>query len=290
MQKENQHEQDKPEVPAGGKPTRRKVYNSNLKKKFKKPIPRTVVPSFFTLMNLFCGFLAIIQVIGGKPEFAAWLIVMAGFFDLLDGFMARLANATSLFGIELDSLSDIVSFGVAPGILIYTFSLNELYFPGILVSALPPLCGAVRLGRFNVEAVDETTDQSYFKGLPIPAQAVMIVAFFLTFRNNMELFDFFRYGVNSVVIPMVVMLSFLMVSTVPFDKIPRINGKLSKKEKRQILWFLGYFITILLFREYGLITVFAFFIAKGVTGSAITFWKELQEDDEEDNGTEAKTD
>jgi CDP-diacylglycerol--serine O-phosphatidyltransferase len=281
MQKENQEESDQAEKTSESKPKRRKVYNSNLKKKFKKPIPRTVVPSFFTLMNLFCGFLAIIQVIGGKPEFAAWLIVMAGFFDLLDGFMARLANATSLFGIELDSLSDIVSFGVAPGILLYTFSLNELYFPGILLSALPPLCGAVRLSRFNVEAVDENEDHSYFKGLPIPAQAVMIVAFFLTFRDNLELFDSFKYGVNSVVIPMVVVLSFLMVSTVPFDKIPRINGKLSKKEKRQILWFLGYFIIILLFREYGLITVFAFFIVKGVIGSAITFWKELQEDDDD---------
>lgn len=256
-------------------------YNKNLKRKFKKQIPRTVVPSFFTLMNLFCGFIAIIQVIEGKLEFAAWLIVLAGLFDLLDGFMARLANATSLFGIELDSLSDVVSFGVAPGIMIYSFAFNELSFPGVLLSALPALCGAVRLGRFNVEAVDQETDQSSFRGLPIPAQAVMLVAFFLTFKDSLELFSIFEYGVNGVLIPLVVVLSLLMVSTVPFDKIPRFNGKLSRKEKTKLLLFLCYLILIIFLQEYGLIIVFAFFIMRGVTLSAIRFWKELGMDPEE---------
>src|SRR5699024_8660341 len=75
----------------------------------RKQIPRIVVPSFFTLMNLFCGFLAIISISEGRLFFGAWLIVFAGLFDALDGFMARLSNATSQFGIELDSISDVVS-------------------------------------------------------------------------------------------------------------------------------------------------------------------------------------
>ena len=103
-------------------------------KKTKPPVNRRVaVPSFFTLMNLFSGFLAIITIADGNLFRGAWLIVAAGLFDVFDGMMARLANATSDFGIELDSLSDIVSFGVAPGFLIYTFALNEFHILGILI-------------------------------------------------------------------------------------------------------------------------------------------------------------
>src|SRR6056297_3477225 len=164
-------------------------------RKHRKQSPRIVVPSFFTLMNLFSGFLSIIMVAEGKLEIGAWLIVVAGLFDALDGFMARLANATSEFGIELDSISDIVSFGVAPGFLIYTFALSELALLGMILSALPPLCGAVRLARFNVEAkMGETV---FFKGLPTPAQAVMLIAFFLTFRNRLEWFAGFEQGINA---------------------------------------------------------------------------------------------
>src|SRR5690625_6110348 len=93
-------------------------------------------------------------------------------FDVLDGFMARLANATSDFGMELDSICDVVSFGVAPGFLMYHFALHELQIVGILLAALAPLCGAVRLARFNVEARSEPAD--YFRGLPIPAYAIML--------------------------------------------------------------------------------------------------------------------
>src|SRR5699024_3464584 len=115
---------------------------------------RVAVPSFFTLMNLFSGFLAIISISEGRLYYAAWLIVAAGLFDSLDGLMARLSNSTSQFGIELDSIADVVSFGVAPGFLLYYLGLSELHFLGLLLSALPPLCGAVRLARFNVEATE----------------------------------------------------------------------------------------------------------------------------------------
>lgn len=256
-----------------------KIYNRNLKKKFNKPIPRTVVPSFFTLMNLLSGFMAIVMITEGKLAFGAWLIVIAGFFDLMDGFMARLANATSDFGVELDSLSDVVSFGVAPGILMYKYALFQLSMPGIIIAALPALCGAVRLARFNVEAGLE--DQKVFKGLPIPAQASMNVAFFLTFQNSLDLFDVFQYKEMSVIIPMVVILSLLMVSTVPFDKVPRFSGKLDKKQRYAVLLYIAYLVVIIIFQEYGLMAVFSFFIVRGVTKSAIKFWKELQEEDDE---------
>ncbi len=242
---------------------------------------RIAVPSFFTLMNLFSGFISIIFVAKGEYALGAWLIVLAGLFDSLDGFMARLANATSDFGIELDSLSDIVSFGVAPGFLIYQFSLSELNFLGLLVSALPPLCGAVRLARFNVNARLSPTD-NYFIGLPIPAQAIIIAAFYLTFRNDVDLFQYFEYGINAVVIPMVIVISFLMVSTIQFDKMPRFDKKSIREEKSKYVLFVCYLVLILIFKEYGLMAVITIFISKALIASTIRFFRTDFDPGEED--------
>jgi len=238
----------------------------------RKQIPRTVIPSFFTLMNLFCGFLAIISISEQQLFFGAWLIVFAGLFDALDGFMARLSNATSAFGIELDSISDVVSFGVAPGFLLYSFGLSNMPFVGIILSALPPLCGAVRLARYNVDA--QETRKDYFTGLPIPAQAIMISAFYLTFYNQLEIFKGMEYGLNTVLIPLIVLLSFIMVSTIPFDKIPSFDRKSIQRNKGKIALFIFYGILILFFQEVGLMIVFSAFILKGVLLGAVIFWKE----------------
>jgi CDP-diacylglycerol--serine O-phosphatidyltransferase len=251
---------------------RRRRKKKKKKKRPRKPIPRIVVPSFFTLMNLFCGFLAIISISEGRLFFGAWLIVFAGLFDALDGFMARLSNASSQFGIELDSISDVVSFGVAPGFLLYTFGLAEMPFVGIILSALPPLCGAVRLARYNVDAQESRKD--YFKGLPIPAQAIMISAFYLTFYNRLELFMDFKYGLNTVLVPLIVLLSFLMVSTIPFDKIPSFDKESIKKHKGKLALFIFYGILILFFQEVGLMIVFSAFVVKGIIIGGILFYRE----------------
>ncbi|MEX0845928.1 MAG: CDP-diacylglycerol--serine O-phosphatidyltransferase [Balneolaceae bacterium] len=242
------------------------------RKKTKPPVNKKIaVPSFFTLMNLFCGFLAIISISDGDFVRGAWLIALAGLFDVFDGLMARLADATSDFGIELDSISDMVSFGVAPGFLIYSWSLNELGFLGIMVSALPPLCGAVRLARFNVNARLQPT-KDHFIGLPIPAQAIILGAFFLTFRESFELFSFLENGVNSVIIPFVVVISFLMVSTLPFDKIPRFDRHTIREQRGKFVLFVFYLILILLFKEYGLMAVFTIFMLKGIGTGTIQFF------------------
>ncbi|MAO64758.1 MAG: CDP-diacylglycerol--serine O-phosphatidyltransferase [Balneola sp.] len=244
------------------------------RKNGKPPVNKKIaVPSFFTLMNLFSGFLAIISVSEGEFVRAAWLIALAGLFDVFDGLMARLANATSDFGIELDSISDMVSFGVAPGFLIYTWTLHELGFVGIIVSALPPLCGAVRLARFNVNARLQPT-KDYFIGLPIPAQAIILGAFFLTFRESLELFSFLENGVNSALIPIIVVISFLMVSTLPFDKIPRFDRDTIREKKGKFILFLIYLTLILLFKEYGLMLVFTIFMLKGIIVGAIQFYND----------------
>lgn len=241
------------------------------RKESKPPVNRRVaVPSFFTLMNLFCGFLSIISVADGELERGAWLIALAGLFDVFDGMMARLANATSDFGIELDSICDMVSFGVAPGFLIYTWSLSELGFVGIMISALPPLCGAIRLARFNVNARLQPSKE-HFIGLPIPAQAIILGSFFLTFNGQNVFFDDFQYGINSVVVPAVLIVSVLMVSTIPFDKIPRFDKMSLKRRKGDFMLFVLYLLLIIFFRQYGIIAVFTIFLLKGVITGAIHF-------------------
>lgn len=234
--------------------------------KTKRPIPRVVVPSFFTLMNLFCGFVSLILVAGGNYTMGAWLIVLAGLFDALDGVMARLANATSDFGIELDSICDVVSFGVAPGFLVYNFGLNQLGLFGIILSALLPLCGAIRLARFNVDSHFGYFED--FKGLPTPVQAIMMSAFVLTFVNSPSLFEEMQFGVATVMIPIVILLSFLMISAIPFDKLPRFDRKSFKTKKAQFLLFLFYMSVIILFQEYGLMFVFTLYILKGLVSGA----------------------
>lgn len=250
-------------------------------KRGKPPVNRRIaVPSFFTLMNLFSGFLAIISIADGNLYRGAWLIAIAGLFDVMDGLMARLADATSDFGIELDSLSDMVSFGVAPGFLIYTFSLHELGTLGILISAIPPLCGAVRLARFNVNARLSPSSE-HFIGLPIPAQAIIIGSFFLTFRNELDLFTSFEQGINSVLIPVVVVISFLMVSTIRFDKIPRFDRRSIRENRGKLGLLLLYFILIISLKEYGLMIVFTIFISKGLILSGIHYFGDYKEEGED---------
>lgn len=255
--------------------------NERIKNRLKKPIPRAVVPSFFTLMNLFCGFLAIVQIYEGSLVYGAWLIVLAALFDALDGFMARLTNGTSVFGGELDSLSDVVSFGAAPGFLLYAWAFSgSPGFALLLVAALPVLCGAVRLARFNMESKIETHD--YFRGLPIPAQAMMLVAFFLTFHQSLEYFEGFKQGLNTVLIPVIIVLSLLMVSTVPFDKIPKFTRESLIRNRGNVILFFIYGLTILFLQEYGLMIVFSVFILKGLVMAGVAFWQDVMSDVEEE--------
>ncbi len=210
---------------------------------------RAAVPSFFTLMNLFSGFLAIIQVSDGRFVYAAWLIVLAAFFDLLDGMMARLAQAQSDFGIQLDSLSDVVSFGLAPSFLVYRFGLDQFGMPGLMIASLPAICGAVRLARFNVVADGEK--KAFYEGLPIPVQAAVIVTFILTFRDP-SWFDRFALGLMSVLIPMVIGLSALMITSINFAAIPKLTTESLRRRPYQVLALgVGLLIT-LVFQEVGL--------------------------------------
>jgi CDP-diacylglycerol--serine O-phosphatidyltransferase len=152
---------------------------------------------------------------------AAWLIILAAIFDSLDGVMARLTKSASDFGVELDSLSDLVSFGVAPSFMIYRLGLHALGPIGTLSSAMVMVFGGLRLARFNVQLVG--FDKEYFKGLPIPSSAITISSFVLLFFDRtLGLLD---SNATPFLPVLAVGVSLLMVSTVKYDTIPKFGRR-----------------------------------------------------------------
>ncbi len=195
---------------------------------------RSVIPSLFTVMNLFSGFIAIkTAFIDGDYEKAGWFIVLGALFDTLDGLMARLTHSASEFGVELDSLADVVTFGVAPSAIVYKLYFYQFETYGILIAALPMICGALRLARFNVQLVG--FDKDYFKGLPIPSAALLIVSFvtfhFLRLEPSFISHDQFNVGMFIVVIG----ASLMMVSTVKYETLPKFSGKAIKAEPAKFI-------------------------------------------------------
>jgi CDP-diacylglycerol--serine O-phosphatidyltransferase len=133
-----------------------------------------LIPSMFTAGNIMCGFYSIILTFSGEYIQAALFIILANALDGVDGYAARLTKTTSQFGVEFDSLADIVSFGVAPAILVYFWALVPWGNWGWLAASTYVVCGALRLSRFNVQS--KSAGKGHFVGLPIPAAAEMIVA------------------------------------------------------------------------------------------------------------------
>jgi len=169
-----------------------------------------LLPNLFTALNLFCGFFAMVAAVEGKFVAAAYAIIVAGIFDNLDGKIARATHSTSKFGVEFDSLCDLVSFGVAPGLMMYVWALQPLGRIGWLAGFLFVVCGALRLARFNTQV--GSVDSRYFVGLPIPAGAGMCAVTILFCH---------KVGVEPHTYPlifliMIYMLSFLMVSTIKY--------------------------------------------------------------------------
>lgn len=133
-----------------------------------------LIPSLFTAGNIMCGFFSIVSTFNGEYVQAVFFIILAHILDGVDGYAARLTHTTSQFGVELDSLADVVSFGVAPAVLVYFWALVPWGNWGWLASCTYVVCGALRLARFNVQS--KGVSKGHFVGLPIPAAAEMIAA------------------------------------------------------------------------------------------------------------------
>lgn len=205
-------------------------------------IIRKMLPSMFTLGNLLCGFLAILTVVreSGSSSFvtAAWWIIIAGVFDALDGKIARLAGSSSKFGVELDSLADVVSFGIAPAVLFYTFTLKSAGSLGYFLGFCFLACGALRLARFNITAT--TSEKNYFKGMPIPAGAGILASFVLF---SEKVWGGLAHSDFSVVL--IILTSLMMVSTFKYNVLPKISFK-TKKASIISVWFICHIAVIVL--------------------------------------------
>lgn len=247
---------------------------------------KVIFPNVFTALNFLCGFLAIIYIANAAPKAeaslievsdiaiftkAAWFIVIASVFDALDGKIARMTKSYSEFGIEFDSLADIVSFGAAPAVLIYKVYFHSLGDIGKLISFLPLLFGGIRLARFNIQI--SSFEKSDFVGMPIPASAVSLASF-VVFS-----FEFNNYAAlhSKFFIPLVVLMSFLMVSTIGYDTMPRFSFRRGKWNVFKLLYFLIAIIMIAIFKEIVLFPFVMSYILYGIFHWFVSFFKNSEE-------------
>ncbi len=180
----------------------------------KKPVPRGVyiLPNLLTTASLLAGFVGITFALRGDFKSTALAIFISLVFDGLDGKIARLTHTSSEFGVQYDSLADLVAFGVTPAIMLYLWELSAFGRMGLMASFLIVACGALRLARFNVQT--KSASKKYFVGLPIPAQGCTMAAFVL-------FAEYVPKGLSETVLPVFALvlaytLSFLMVSRIRF--------------------------------------------------------------------------
>ena len=178
------------------------------KRKIKRGI--YILPSIFTSLSLFCGFYSLTASIKESFLHASWAIILAAAFDAADGRLARLMHSASKFGEQYDSLVDVISFGIAPAILVYTWALKSFGKWGWLAALLYIICVTLRLARFNVQS--NSLESKYFQGLPSPPSAVMIATTVILFYN-LGIAD-----IKNVTIPLLTcLLAMLMVSTIRYN-------------------------------------------------------------------------
>jgi CDP-diacylglycerol--serine O-phosphatidyltransferase len=189
-----------------------------------------LLPNLITLSSMFAGFYSIVASFNSDYERAAWAILVASIFDVLDGWVARMTHTATRFGIEIDSLSDAISFGVAPGVLVYSWSLQSFGKIGWLAAFFLVACAALRLARFNVQMGSE--EKKHFTGLPSPAAALMIATTVLAYQEVIDQLNALKFTWLSDMISLdywVLALTFvvagLMVSNITYHGIKEANLK-----------------------------------------------------------------
>jgi CDP-diacylglycerol--serine O-phosphatidyltransferase len=234
---------------AGGKPARRRgIY---------------LLPNAFTTAALFCGFYAIVMAMNQKFEHASWAIFVAMVLDGLDGRIARLTNTQSEFGAQYDSLSDMVSFGAAPALVMYEWSLRGLEKWGWIAAFVYCAGAALRLARFNTNI--EVVDKRFFQGLPSPAAAAMVAGFILM-MDDMQLS---RLDLTWVAWGVTVFAGLTMVTNVPFYSFKDVNF-------RKSVPFIAVFLIALAFALVSIDppkVLLPMFVLYGLSGYGMFFWR-----------------
>ena len=196
-----------------------------------------ILPNMFTAASIFSGVVSMASAVNSEFDKAAWLILLALVFDGLDGRVARLTNTCSKFGVEFDSLADMVSFGVAPSLLLFLFVGHEFARFGVVVSALFVIFGAIRLARFNIMTAQ--TEPSVFIGVPIPTAAVFISLMVMLFdKYNIA------HSAGIVLLFMAILISLLMVSNIRYPSFKKLDYGVNHVRK---LFVIILFVALMIF-------------------------------------------
>jgi CDP-diacylglycerol--serine O-phosphatidyltransferase len=230
----------------------------------------SIVPSLFTIGNIFCGYFAIIATLRSNYDYAAIAIGIGYVLDGLDGRIARLTNTASEFGVQLDSLADVLTFGIAPAFLAFTWGLGtsegmmgtakHVHQLGWIATFLFVVCGALRLARFNIQTKKppDSISKRYFVGLPIPAAAGLIAAVVHYFKSPILMI-----GSSLLWCLLVLMLAFLMISTVRYPSFKELDVK--KARPSLALFAVAMVITLIIFySEYVLLLAATMFVSSGL--------------------------
>ncbi len=219
------------------------------------------LPNTFTALNMACGFYSVILSWRGEFYPAAMILLLGAIFDSVDGRVARMTGTQSPFGEQFDSMSDVVSFGVAPAFLVYNRFFADFGRVGLVVSFIFMLCGALRLARFNANI--NQVSSAFFQGLPIPSAALALIGATLF---SIEFPVVLEYRV--ALIPYVLFFSFLMISNIPFNSFKK--SEWVKNHKKRVLFLI--FLVIALTFTYEHIMIGAVILIY-VLGSLLYFFK-----------------
>ncbi len=227
-----------------------------------------VMPSAFTLGNLFFGFWAIVSAFNGNFRWAGWFIVFAGILDMLDGRVARLSGTGTRFGAELDSLVDVISFGVAPALLTYFLDFSNAGRFAWILCYIYVVAVALRLARFNVLSAGKPPS-GWFTGLPSPAAGMTLAVYYPFsqtnwYRASLAYLDLQHEGL----VVLMLLLAVLMVSNVKYPKFPPI-GVRSRKGVFGLIVHVVILLGGLIFPEYFLFPLGLFYVAFGIVRATV---------------------
>jgi CDP-diacylglycerol--serine O-phosphatidyltransferase len=244
-----------------------------------------ILPSILTTASLFCGFYSIIASINGDYNSAAIAILIAAFFDAMDGRVARITRSVTPFGVEYDSLSDVVAFGIAPAVLAFNWVLAPFGRIGWLAAFLFVAGGALRLARFNVQV--GLIDNRFFKGLPIPGAGCMVAATALMFgRLGVPVEDFpMPYSLGILIL--IYALSFLMVSNIKFTSFKDVEF-IRLKPFRSLVVAILFLVVVASEPHIVLFMLFASYILSGPSFAVLRFVRKRKKTMVEPETSEAR--
>ena len=219
-----------------------------------------LLPSLFTMGNMFCGYLCVLLSIRGEFAIAASMIGVAVVLDMLDGRVARMTNTATAFGVEFDSLADVISFGIAPAVLTFMWGLQPLHRLGWAAGFIYLSAAALRLARFNIQTV-KSTDKRYFVGMPSPAAAAVPASTVFFYPAGMADAYWGLIALAVMVVP-----ALLMVSTIRFNSFKSIDNP--QRRSYKVLALVALIIAVILLHPNLVLLALAYiYMLSGLAGA-----------------------